>query len=275
MVSDVINVLTRTQRKSKKHKFPSITAKYPRYNYEIDIMDYNRYAYNGYRYILTCIDVYSRFVMGMPLRTRAMSEVIPALSQIFQIMGPPKYVNADQEFNTHAARNFFLQQGVKHIFFSQPYEKIHNAVVERFHRTLAGLLLKYRLINNDPDWVSALPKVLEIYDTKIHSTIKARPVDVFLGIDENHQDIIYPEPPKFRVGDYVVGPRTFPGYREPTFRKSDTINKRLYYVREIKGQKIYVRTLDGQEVPGYYKPYQLRKIPLKDVPKLLVSLYAR
>jgi len=68
MFSHVINVLTRTNRKSKKQKFPSIAAKYPRYNYEIKIMDYNRYACNGYKYILTCIDVYSRFAMGIPLR---------------------------------------------------------------------------------------------------------------------------------------------------------------------------------------------------------------
>jgi hypothetical protein len=234
--------LTANPRKPKQ--WSSIIAKVPRHSYQIDIMDYSRRMYQGYRYILTCIDVYSRFALAEPLKSRVMSEVVPALRKIFSIMGAPTYINADQEFNTKVCLEFFKESGVKHVFFSQPYETNKNAIVKRFHRTLVGLLMKLRYITKSVDWPNdLLLKAIEIYNTKVHSTIQAIPMEVFLGENINKQEIIYPSPVKLEVGDVVTGPKTLPGTRQPTFAKGDVIKREFYTVSSIDGQKVYVRTL--------------------------------
>jgi len=44
----------------KPKRYLPIVAKYPGDCFQMDIMVYNRFEYNGYKYILTCIDVFSR-----------------------------------------------------------------------------------------------------------------------------------------------------------------------------------------------------------------------
>jgi hypothetical protein len=259
----LISYLTYSPReKTERKNRPSIIAFYPRQNYQIDIMDYTRRQFQGYRYILTCIDVYSRLALAEPLKSRRMHDsVIPALEKIFQIMGPPKNINADQEFNNQHARSLFEKYGVQNLYFSQPYEKTHNAIVERFHRTLAGILLKLRFELNTGDWPNILlPKAIEIYNTKFHRTIQARPIDVFLGDDVNKQEIIKEDNP-FQVGEIVTGPIS---QREARFRKGDIIKRKFYYVSDIQGNKIYLKDLKGNEIPGYFRPYQLKKTKPED-----------
>ena len=82
----------------RPRSFPSVTAPYPRYTYQIDIMVYDRYSFHNYKYILTCIDVYLRFVSARPLTTREAPTIKKALTSIFEEMGLPLNINCDQEF---------------------------------------------------------------------------------------------------------------------------------------------------------------------------------
>jgi hypothetical protein len=233
-------------------------------------MDYTRRQYNGYRYILTCIDVYSRFALAEPLKSRRMQDsVLPALERMFLIMGPPKNVNCDNEFNNRYAIDFFKKYGVKNVYFSLPYEKTHNAIVERFHRTLAGILLKLRNRFNSDDWPNfLLNKAIEFYNTKEHRTIQASPMDVFLGFDNSKQEVKKVDNP-FKVGELVTGPISI---KEPTFRKGDIIKRKFYYVSGIDKNRIYLKDLKGEEFPGYLRPYQLRKVDSKDYIPILSQL---
>jgi hypothetical protein len=89
----------------------------------MDIMVYNRFEYNNYKYILTCIDVYSRYAQAIPLKTKHPSE--------------------RGEINK-------------------------NAVIERFHRTLAKYLMEYRLEHNDENWPNYLDKVINYYNNRVN-----------------------------------------------------------------------------------------------------------
>jgi hypothetical protein len=275
-VLNVVNYLTyQPTSKSERKNRRKILAYYPHMSYQIDIMDYSRRAYNGFRYILTCINVYSRFALAEPLKSRAMAQsVISALTKIFSIMGPPKFVNADQEFNNQYALDFFQKQGVKHVFFSQPYVKTTNAVVERFHRTLAGILLKLRMMTGVQDWPNdLLPKAINIYNRKYHRTIQASPIKVFLGLEESHQDMSQPileEDKKFQVGDLVVGPK-FKQKAHKGFLKKDIIKNKFYYVPAVEDNRIYVKDLKLRDVPGYFMPDDMRKVKPEEINLVLAT----
>ena len=52
--------------------FNSIFSPSVRNNYQMDIIVYDRYAYNGYKYILVVIDVYSRYVSARAMTNRSL-----------------------------------------------------------------------------------------------------------------------------------------------------------------------------------------------------------
>jgi hypothetical protein len=49
------------------HLYYPIVAKYPRDCFQMDIMVYNRFEYDGYKYILAFIDVFSRYAQAQHL----------------------------------------------------------------------------------------------------------------------------------------------------------------------------------------------------------------
>jgi hypothetical protein len=114
----------------------------------MDIMVYNRFEYNNYKYILTCIDVYSRYAQAIPLKT--------------------KHLNVDQElWNTRALQQYYKDNDIK-VYPSERGEINKNAVIERFHRTLAKYLMEYRLEHNDENWPNYLDKVINYYNNRVN-----------------------------------------------------------------------------------------------------------
>ena len=84
--------------KYKKEGFATIQAKHAREQYQCDLIDFKKYyKFTGYRYMLNCIDVYSRYAMSIPIKTKGEQHVIPAMEQVFATMGYCKNFNSDLE----------------------------------------------------------------------------------------------------------------------------------------------------------------------------------
>jgi len=147
-------------------------------NFQIDIIVYDRYAYHNYKYILCCIDVYSRYATCRAMTNRNMSTIIKNINSIFEEMGIPNNINSDNEFNKKKF-NQLAQENDITMYYSQPNEINKNAIVERFNRTLAELLQKWRIATGKYDWYKVLPDIVDNYNNTFHGTIKATPSSVF------------------------------------------------------------------------------------------------
>ena len=222
-------------------------------NFQIDIITYDRYEYHKYKYILCCIDVYSRYADARALTNRKNETVIENLESIFEDMGYPNNVNADNEFNTKAINKFFEENGV-HPWYSQPDEINKNAIVERFNRTLAEILQKWRTGTKQYAWNKVLPAILKNYNNTVHGTIKAKPIDVKEGKDTNNQDITKVEG-LFKVGDKV---RTINNKTKFTKGDAEKYSRTIYKISRIVGNKIYIES--DHELQKYYKEYELLKV---------------
>ncbi len=79
----------------------------------------------------------------------------------------------------------------------------HQAVVERWIRTLKEKIKDYWIDNENFDWVSVLPSIVEDYNNKVHSRMKAKPIDVLNGKDtpKFHYEIV--DGNQLNVGDNV------------------------------------------------------------------------
>ncbi|GFR89592.1 YG31B [Elysia marginata] len=97
-----------------------------------------------YEYILTMVDVSTRWAEATPLRQTTADKVAEALFDIFTRVGFPKEIQPDrgQQFMSKLLQEFNSLSNIKHIF-STPYHPQTNGVVERFHSTVKPYQLPF------------------------------------------------------------------------------------------------------------------------------------
>ena len=111
--------------------------------WQMDLMEMIPYASinDGYRYVLTCIDVFSRFARAVAVKTKSGKEIADAVRTLVN-QQPPKHVQTDlgkEFYNSHVA-SVWKEFGVNHYSVFSQYKA---ALVERFNRTLHSRLNKF------------------------------------------------------------------------------------------------------------------------------------
>ncbi|XP_062613328.1 uncharacterized protein LOC134275091 [Saccostrea cucullata] len=75
--------------------------------HQIDLVDMSRHTefYNGveYKYILSVLDVFSRYVWLRPLNSKESTEIADALESIYESEGPPKIIQCDNGREFHGS----------------------------------------------------------------------------------------------------------------------------------------------------------------------------
>jgi hypothetical protein len=218
--------------------------------YQMDLMVYDRHEYHNYKYILVVVDVKSRYAMARALTNRTMPNIMKNIEEIFSEMGNPHNIQCDNEFSKSA----FLAYCKKHninTLFSLPEEKNKNSIVERLNGTIANLLQKWRQATGRYDWAKVLPDIMDNYNNNKHSTIKAKPIDVWQGRDTNHQKV------KVATYHFKVGNRVRIASSRGIFSKGDalTYSKDIYTIRMIDGIRHYL-----DNYVDWKKPYELQLV---------------
>jgi transposase InsO family protein len=244
--------------------YNTIWAPSPGFNYQMDILVYQPTKYEtqeGYKYIFIIIDVHSRKVGARPMKRK--NEWWPTLFHdiIEKDFGGkyPKHINCDNEFATNAFTAFCEKQNIV-LHTSEPNEPYKNAIVERFNRTLALRIQKWRESTGQTDWTQVLPDIIQGYNESWHRTIQAIPQEVWEGKDQNRQTIVATkEGQQFRVGDQV-----FIVFRDKhPFAKGDRLrhSTSAYLITDQKGHKYQLQNMDTKQVlKRYYKPVELRLV---------------
>jgi len=234
----------------KQKKFNSFVANYAGHIYQIDIMNYDRYSFKHYKYILVVIDIFSRYIQAKPMTNRKLETIIINFENIIKIMGPPYKIEADNEFNRKEFIKLLDYYNIKYKF-SDAYEINKNPIVERVNGTIAKMLQKIRVVFKKYDWNNYLDDVIENYNNTIHSTTKHKPIDIFNGQETNEQEYKIFEN-KFNVGDKV---RII--NKNIVFKKGDVLklSTKVYTIENINKNRI--KLIDVKKT---YKPYELIKV---------------
>jgi hypothetical protein len=182
---------------------------------QMDLVDMSKFSYGnkGNRWILTVIEVLSRYVFAVPVwrkNTESMAKAVESvLVQFKERFGRyPKTAQFDdgKEFYNVGVKTLLKDHDV-HYFSTRTFRKA--ALVERFNRTLKTRMWKYFTENRTKVWVDILPALVRSYNNSTHRTIGMKPADVN---EENKDEVwtrIYGYPlssfpdPKFKVGDHV------------------------------------------------------------------------
>lgn len=181
--------------------------------HQADLVEMQPYAgeNNGYRYMLTLIDLFSRYAWAEPLKSKSADDTAKLLKKIYSTSKRiPKYLQTDagKEFENKPVREYLNSIGVEQFSIASP---LKAAVVERFNRTLKDRMWRMFTKQGSYKWLDILPKLVHSYNNSPHRSLKnMAPSEV---TKENETDVwlqMYGgkkkkkvKKPAFKVGDRV------------------------------------------------------------------------
>ena len=138
-------------------------------------------GYQGYRYVLTVICHYSRFVAFYPLRGKTSEAVASQMRKYFLTIGIPSQLIADRgsEFLGQAFQRECEEFGVT-TNHTLPFHPQGNSVSERMHRTFKTTLAVMSE-RNPLAWPKYLDDAAHALNTMVHGTTGAQPYFAFFS----------------------------------------------------------------------------------------------
>ena len=134
---------------------------------------------DGYKYLLTVIDVFSKYAWAIPIKDKGTKSTLEGFKQLFKISKPrlPEKLQTDagKEFLNKEVQQYFKSKGIHH-FVSNSDKKA--AVVERFNRTLKTRIWTYFTAHQTNRYIDNLDNFVKSYNESFHRTIGMKPEDV-------------------------------------------------------------------------------------------------
>ena len=239
-------------QKTYKAKFAKIKG-FPRrkgrdWNYQFDLYDFaGSSVYKARlnsRFVIGIIDVYSRRVWAWPVKRKTTKALMAILGPFFKAN---RCVNltSDRE-SAIRGREFkalFKKLDIKvwHPEKFQPNDhKYATAIIERWWRTLKGLLDKARIAYQDKRVLNKLDDLVYNYNNTPHRSLKwATPMDIYTK--QNSTEVQTRVVPEFKVGDTVrvrLSQRQFQKKSDPQWGTLQTISGKRGYKYQVDGRWI-------------------------------------
>jgi len=257
------------RRNVRNHSF----SNFKRYQFQMDLVDIQSHSKHndGIKYLLNVIDTFTRYAFVRPLKDKSAKSVLEAFISILDEAGSKPYMivmDKGTEFNNSRFENFCKENNIKLI---NPQSQTHAAFVERFNRTLQGLIYKYMTEKETNKFINVLPSLVKTYNNRIHRMIQTTPYKAENDEDEalkinllasRNREKLKKTKPKFKINDVVriakQKTKFSRGYDEQTQRemfriwKIDTTKKIPLY---------YLETYDKSEkLQGGFYPFELTKV---------------
>lgn len=151
----------------------------------MDLMDMKDLASDndGYRYVLVAIDVFSRFALCAPTKSKAAKDVLVSLETLLSGPRVPKVIRTDKgrEFNNTGVSTFLASRDIHHFNTQNTETKANYA--ERLIKTIKHRLYRYFINNKTRRYVDTLQAVVKSYNHTKHSSLGKTPA----SIDENNE----------------------------------------------------------------------------------------
>ena len=166
---------------------------------------------NNIKYLLTIIDVLSKYAWVVPLKDKTGKSITDAFEPILENI-KPKLLQVDKgtEFYNKTFEEMINKYNIK--MFSTNSDK-KAQIVERFNRTLKLRMGKLFDAQNSFRYIDKLQDLVDNYNNTIHSTIKMKPIDAIkpenynILIDNYYKNFSNKNNNiKFEIGDIVKIP---------------------------------------------------------------------
>lgn len=280
--------------------FKPARRKYPRTKVQVlglwetlsaDLMDMQKWAKqnDNHRYILTCLDNFSKYAWAIPVKSKSGPDVTAAMAKILDEGHPVKNLHTD-EGKEFFNKDFGALLRKHKVRLYHTYSGIKSGIAERFNRTLRHLMEPELLLQGNRRWLELLPTLVDRYNRSMrHRTIGMTPIEATDPAKEEEilrkvyrKTKIVTGDPKFKVGDHVrvskskllFEPGYTANYSMEIFRvaRVKLSNPRTYLLEDLEGQPIQGRFYEEElAATRYPDQYLIEKVVKKKGSKMLVK----
>ena len=137
---------------------------------------------NGFKYLLTAVDRFTRWPIAVPMSDMTAESVVDAFSHGWvQTFGCPSTITTDRgaQFSSDIFKKLAKTWGIK-LIMTTPYHPEANGLVERLHRRLKEALIALGA-ESPSEWFWRLPCVLLAIRTTLKPDLGASPADLVFG----------------------------------------------------------------------------------------------
>lgn len=244
---------------------------------QVDLIDVSNYAghNNGTRYLITYVDIFSKFAAVRPLTNKKQENVTNALMDILnglEAHNRPSTIQADNgsEFQSLMERTLAVIN-IK-LIHSSPYSPTSQGIIERFNKTLKGLIFEYMTRSGTKRYIHILQDAVDNLNNVTHSSTKQKPIDLM-------REEKLSEEKKQEIKENIAQSRKAVG-EEEMFEKGDYVRVALITNKEIRKQKfrkkilanwsseVYqVHSRSDPQYAGVAAQYQLKNLQTNRVAK--------
>lgn len=230
-------------------------------NWQMDLMDMKKVSNisgnKGHNWLLNVVDVYSRYAWSIPIKRKSANNVSKGLLEIVKDAGRyPTNINHDDggEFKGDVKR--MLKDNDVKIWVSHSDDINKNAIVERFNRTLRGLLKRYWSMTGKHNFINVIDDLLYNYNHTTHGAFKDyyTPNEVYEGKHFNIFRRLDDKEKELKEGDLVrlmIKKGVFSKGDEPKW------SKEIYEIVERVKNRYKIRNSSGDELRRKYKENEL------------------
>ena len=277
----------------KKFKRRAILSPKPRVIMAADLADMKVLApfNHGVKYILVCVDAFSRYAKCLPLTRKDANSMVSAMKKVLEeendiFKGVSRlFVDRGKEFYNRQLQSYLESKRIK--TYSVYSQETKSAIAERFIRTLKARLYRYMTAHNTLEYVSALGDVVESYNHSRHSVLGKTPAKVHAlrkpdQLIKQFKKMHYKSKENVRdstsrqlnIGDHVrlVGAersskfsRGFNIQNTEEIFKIDAVDHRQYPVAYI------IKDLSNQPIQGLFYREELVKVQLPEVFPIIIK----
>ena len=242
-------------------------------NWEGDLLDVqNLKKYNkGYRYLLVCIDVLSKYAWAIPLKNKTGKTITEAFKQITSEGRVPVMLHTDKgtEFLNSEFQKYLKTED---IYFFTTENEVKGSVVERMNRTIRERLWRYFTFTDSYKYIDVIDKLMKSYNDTFHTSIRMKPNEVNIENQKQVLDVLYGKQRpkrcgsrasqifKFKVGEQVriskSKLRFDKGYKANWSDEIFTINARI--ARPIVVYRI--KDYNGKVIRGTFYERELQRV---------------
>ena len=265
---------TYTLHKPVRYNFPRNRVIVTEYDgqWQADLVDISSLArFNkGYKFVLTCIDVFSKFAWVVPLKNKTGESLVNGFQSILDLGRSPEKLQTDKgtEFLNRNFQSFLKERNI-HFFTTN--SELKASVVERFNRTLKTRMWKYFTSKNTLVYIDILQDIVHGYNNSYHRSIGQSPASVrLLNVGQVRRKLYgnsWAKPIrelKFKLGDQVrisKSRRTFKkGYLPSWTQEIFTVTKIIPRVPPVYRLRDYT----DDEIEGVFYAEELQKVQKSD-----------
>lgn len=146
----------------------------------IDLIDKTSSSYNGYKWILTGIDLFSKKGYAVPMKNKTTKDVINAMKKMLKQMKElPGSIRSDSgsEFISKEFKALMEKNNIKQVL-SKPNSPQSNGNVERFNGILKRLIEKNDTQFDDKNFVKFIPIAIRNYNQTISRVTGKTPNEI-------------------------------------------------------------------------------------------------